>query len=387
VIVQIDNGSALLSALKTAHAGDQILLAGGDYGRLRIEGVHIDGQVTITSADPNDPAVFQYLSISQSQGLTLTGLEFNVAPGSLGVGVGGSNDIHFDNLQVHGAMDGEYTLDGGGMTVRNSTNVSISNSTFHDLGSGITHIDGNGLVLSNNSFHDLRSDGIHGTRSSNVTITDNTFTDFHPQGADHPDAIQFWTTDDAATAHITVTGNTITRGDGSKIQGIFLGDESGGGYQDVTITDNAVIGGMYHGIRLVNGDGAVVSDNLVVGYTDMISWIQIKDSSHFVAENNEATSFIIKDYDLLAHGNEFLDQTVIGDLSALTDWLGTQAEAPVLTPAPQPEPPPPEAPVSEPPNPSLPMAHAVDLSSPARPAIHITPPNMWQPAIATGWIL
>jgi hypothetical protein len=306
--------------LKAAQSGDQILMASGDYGSLKIQDIHINGQVTITSADPNAPAVIQYLSVSHCDGLTFTGIEINVRPGSLGIGVGYSSEINFENMHVHGTVDGEYTLDGSGMTVRNSTNVTVSNSTFHDLGGGITHIDDNGLVLSNNSFHDLRSDGIHGTRSSNVTITDNTFTDFHPQGSDHPDAIQFWTNGDAPASNITITGNTITRGDGSKIQGIFLGDEGGAGYKNVTITENAVIGGMYHGIRLVHGDGAVVSDNLVVGYTDMTSWIQIKDSTNFVAQDNQATSFIISNFDLLANGNEFLQQAAIGDLSALVTW-------------------------------------------------------------------
>jgi hypothetical protein len=383
--VQIDNGSALLSALRTAHADDQILLAGGDYGRLKLQDIQIDGQVTITSADPGHPAMFQYLSISNSHGLTFSGLEIDVRPGSLGIGVGRSSDIRFENMNVHGTVDGEYTRDGDGMTVRNSTNVTVANSTFHDLGSGITHIEGDGLVLSGNSFHDIRSDGIHGTRSSDVTIADNTFTDFHPYGADHPDAIQFWTNGDVPASNITITGNTITRGDGGKIQGIFLGDESGAGYKDVTITDNAVIGGMYHGIRLVNGDGAVVSDNLVVGYKDMTSWIQVKDSSHFVAEDNQATSFIIDNYDLLGHGNEFLQQTVIGDLSALTDWLGADGRPPAVDPAPPPAPVEPSAPA--PMNPALPGMPALDTSPLHIPDIHVTAPNMWNPAYGIGWIL
>src|SRR3546814_17629153 len=83
--------------------------------------------------------------------------------------------------------------------------------------------------------------------TNDVVISNNYFTDFHPVGADHPDAIQLWTTNTTESArNISITGNVFERGDGDIIQGIFLRDQSGGKlpYQDVTISDNIVLGGM-----------------------------------------------------------------------------------------------------------------------------------------------
>src|SRR3546814_8411255 len=83
--------------------------------------------------------------------------------------------------------------------------------------------------LSGNSFHTMRSDGVRGGGTNDVVISNNYFTDFHPVGADHPDAIQLWTTNTTESArNISITGNVFERGDGDIIQGIFLRDQSGG---------------------------------------------------------------------------------------------------------------------------------------------------------------
>jgi hypothetical protein len=41
-------------------------------------------------------------------------------------------------------------------------------------------LDNNGLKVANNYFHDLRTDGVRGGGNSNLLVTQNTFTDFHP---------------------------------------------------------------------------------------------------------------------------------------------------------------------------------------------------------------
>src|SRR3546814_7169738 len=80
--------------------------------------------------------------------------------------------------------------------------------------------------LSGNSFHTMRSDGVRGGGTNDVVISNNYFTDFHPVGADHPDAIQLWTTNTTESArNISITGNVFERGDGDIIQGIFRSEE------------------------------------------------------------------------------------------------------------------------------------------------------------------
>src|SRR3546814_7805117 len=70
------------------------------------------------------------------------------------------------------------------------------------------------------------------------------------------------------------------RGDGDIIQGILLRDQSGGKlpYQDVTISDNIVLGGMYNGISVGNANGLVMTDNVVGAYTDQKSWLRSEES-------------------------------------------------------------------------------------------------------------
>src|SRR3546814_20805373 len=79
------------------------------------------------------------------------------------------------------------------------------------------------VTVSGNSFHTMRSDGVRGGGTNDVVISNNYFTDFHPVGADHPDAIQLWTTNTTESArNISITGHVFERGDGDIIQTLFL---------------------------------------------------------------------------------------------------------------------------------------------------------------------
>ena len=68
------------SELKTAFAeagdGDVIKLAPGDYGSVRLRDKDFDTDVTITSADPGNRAVFdQYLELNDVSGVTIKGID------------------------------------------------------------------------------------------------------------------------------------------------------------------------------------------------------------------------------------------------------------------------------------------------------------------------
>jgi Ca2+-binding RTX toxin-like protein len=173
--------------------------------------------------------------------------------------------------------------------VRNSSNVVVSNSQFQNLGNGLSHLDSDHITFSGNTFRNIRIDGIHGGGSSNVTIANNFFTDFHRHSGDHPDAIQFWTTNTTTSAHdIVVADNLIVRGDGTSMQGIFIGDESRGKlpYVNLTVTGNTVIGSMYHGISISDVRNADVSHNTVVGYEDMRAWIRVDGADGLTLADN-----------------------------------------------------------------------------------------------------
>lgn len=328
----VDSSAALLNAIKLAKPGDTIALKPGNYGTIALSGVNFSSAVTITSTDPAREAVVSGINLSSSSGLTFKNLEVTMeAKTGYAVTVGNSSNIVFDNLDVHGKAVG----DGNGAMVRNSNNVTIQNSEFSDIGTGISHIDSNNVLIKNNSIHDLQADAIHGGGTSNITIAGNQFTNFFPAAGDHPDAIQFWTTYTKASAsNIVVKDNVFVRGTGEPAQGIFMGNEWSLNYKNVTITGNAIIGGMYNGIAVTMADGVKISGNLVEGYRDMNSWISVSKSTGVAVDNNEATSFA-STFGLpgiTTWGNATIPLGAIGDTSLLKDFLsnsGTELAQPL----------------------------------------------------------
>jgi Ca2+-binding RTX toxin-like protein len=314
------------SATADRRAGDTIQLAPGGYGVVWIDGARIaGGEVVITSADPNAPAVIEFLNVRNAQGLTFRQVEIGMeAGGGQGVRISSSSDIRLDDLDIHGVLDGDPSYDGTGVLVENSTNVTVAGSDFHDLTSGIGHSNTHGLTISDNDFRLLRMDGIAGSESSDMRVSGNYFTDFFPLVGDHADAIQFWQTSQTVTTNITVNDNVIVRGAGAKIQGIFM-TASTVGYRDMVISGNAVVGGMYHGITVAKVTNLDITDNLVVGYDDLISWILVQDSDDVLVANNQATAITVtgpgtNNTNLVQFGNVIVAQPQIGDLSLLASW-------------------------------------------------------------------
>src|SRR3546814_7847110 len=91
--------------------------------------------------------------------------------------------------------------------------TTLFRSEFEDRHHAINFLDSDHVTVSGNSFHTMRSDGVRGGGTNDVVISNNYFTDFHPVGADHPDAIQLWTTNTTESArNISITGNVFERG-------------------------------------------------------------------------------------------------------------------------------------------------------------------------------
>jgi Ca2+-binding RTX toxin-like protein len=295
----VKDAAGLTAALKAAQAGDTIKLAAGDYSAMTITGLKYAGQVTVTSLDPSNMASLNGLILRDSQNIKFQGLEFKVSPSGYDnpFQVSGSTNIAYDGLKVHGSLNDNAADDHDAILIRNSKNVSITNSEFQELRNAISHLDSDGLNISNNYFHDLRTDGIRGGGTDNVVIKGNHFTSFHMKDGDHPDAIQFWTTNTTVSGkNIEVSGNVITRGDGDPVQGIFFRDQVGGlPYENVKITDNLVVGGMYNGISIGAGIGVVISNNTVVGLADQESWVRVADVTNLTLTNNTATDYLIDD--------------------------------------------------------------------------------------------
>ncbi|TAJ71411.1 MAG: hypothetical protein EPO51_14055 [Phenylobacterium sp.] len=336
----VSTTAALNSALANAHGGDTILLGSGTYAGVSINNLKFTEDVTIASATPGAPAVLAGLNIGNSMGLTLQGLELK--PGDAAAWsftIGSSSDIHFSDLKVHGSLDNNPLNDPNGVLIRDSSDISITNSEFQQLANAIGHLNVEGLVIRGNNIHDIRSDGIQGGGSSNVVIDANTFRNFFPASTDHPDAIQFFTTNSRASAHdITITDNVIMRGTGRQMQGIFLGEEVGTlPYLNVKIAGNFLAGTMYNGIYVYNGRGIVVDDNVVQGFSDMTSWISLTKVTGGALTDNAATSFQLSGLSDVANtGSTTLALATDQGAAAYQAWLAGNSTTP---PPADPEPP------------------------------------------------
>lgn len=294
----VKDAAGLTAALKSAQAGDVIKLAPGEYSPVGLLGLKFNGMVTVTSLDPSRQAELTGLIVKNCEGLKFQGLEFSTeaAKTDYPFQVFGSKNIALDGLNVHGSMDGDETNDMAALMVRLSDNVTVTNSEFQQLRHGVAHLDSKNVTISGNNFHDIQTDGVRGGGSSHVTIKGNFFSSFHDKEGDHPDAIQFWTTNTTTAAtDIVVSDNVIVRGDGDAIQGIFLRDQVGGlEYERVTISGNLIVGGMYNGISVAGAKNLVITDNTVAALPDQPSWIAAIGATGVTMHGNVSTQYVLE---------------------------------------------------------------------------------------------
>ena len=269
-IVTVNSTGSLLQTLNAAQAGDTIYVAPGSYSGVSISNFKSAGQVTIVSADPNNPATFLDLNVQASKGLNFIGLEFSASANSdFPFKVNASEDIHFDKISMHGSLNGNPTDDTNGLKIGSSRNVSVTGSEFQQLKNGLDIGGNTGVRVESNSFHDIRIDGIHATGASQVVINGNYFTNFKHISGDHSDAIQFFTKNRTESASdITITNNVISQGTGDVMQGIFMGDEEKNlPYVNVKISGNVILGGNWNSIFISSGRNVEITDNHLAAYS------------------------------------------------------------------------------------------------------------------------
>jgi len=296
-VYNVSTTAALRTALGQAQAGDSILLASGTYSGLSVSGINPSGNVTITSQNPAAPAVLTPFTVSNSSNLTFSHLEMNasgVTGGAYAFQVSSSSKVTFDSNFVHGPLGVDPNQAATGLLLKNSSNVSVTNSTFQYLQSGMMDTGNNGVLLSGNSFSHMAGDGIDNAGVSNVQVLNNSFTDTVAlTNGLHPDAIQFWTAGTTtAMQNITISGNTFVRGSGIGSQGVFIEDDNNLPYQNVSVTNNTIIGGQYNGISVYGAaDNFNVSDNQIVSYSDYQSFLLVKNLTGGTINNNRANLY------------------------------------------------------------------------------------------------
>jgi len=259
-----------VAALKACSASCVIALSPGDWRNVRID--HVEAHATITGTG----AVLHDLTVSNSSGLTFTGLEFSTVGATIGqwgaagenwFKVSASSNITFDRLQVHGDSRGTLADTPSGFLIRDSKYVTVSNSDFSYLHHAIGFLNDEHLTIIKNSLHNLYDDAIRGGGTSWVTISNNLCRSNHPDitDTDHPDCIQFWTTNTTTPAHdITINNNGYDRGTGYSTQFIFLGNEKNIQYYNISIFDNYSYGSGWNAIAVSNARNVSIQNNSVI---------------------------------------------------------------------------------------------------------------------------
>lgn len=342
--------AALVAAAPKAQPGSTLILAKGTYKEALIlknakfasPGITIDGA----------GASIGGLEVDLCAGITFTGFEITVSQRTQVVAnVTNSQGVAF----IGGKMHDPVNKNRRGLMFRDSKKCSADGVEFENLGTGVLIVASPDTSVANSLFHDINgADGVQSNKSGFVSITGNRFTDFFPTPGAHPDAIQFITTGQTApVTDIIVAGNIVVRGKGGIIQGVFMSDEAKVGYQNVTITGNALVGCMFNGIATNNATAQNIADNLVQPYTDMNSWVQINGGSGVAASN--AAPQVVAPKAVSVTGTTTVKAVPIGDLAPLDAWLRAHNMPPWgSVPAPAPPPPTPAPPPPPPPTPAPP---------------------------------
>lgn len=282
----------LYQALAQANGGETIALAGGNYGDLFLAAksgfsLSFPGNVTITSADPGNPAIFSGMDIRDVSNLTFDGITFDYefATGDALFNrpfqVTSSNNITIRNSTFDGDVaTGVSEIDDGygygfALGVRDSSGVTLENNEVFEFYRGFVVSDSNDVDVRANDIHTIRMDGLNFSQIDGVVIADNYLHDFNvsPNSLDHRDMIQFWTNGTTEPSRdILITGNHLDIGTGGYTQSIFMrNDQVDRGlagpemfYVNVEITNNIIVNAHQHGITLGETDGVIIRNNTVL---------------------------------------------------------------------------------------------------------------------------
>ena len=269
--VYVSNASQLLSAVANRAADTVIVLNPGNYGSVSINANGSALPINLQAASTTSASTFQYLTINNANGVTLTGLTFT-PPSTGGTFAGESLEINNSTnvlIQNNSFIGGPtaFTDSASGFSVNGSSGITVNDNTFTGLTRGGIFRDSSTITVTNNTLTNLRTDGFDFGTVNNVEIAYNQFSDFHPTVDDHADGIQFMTVGATSpTTNVNIHDNTMSfsASAASSSQGIFFGNEANLTYQNITIQDNTIYTGYANGISIANAAGVQISGNVVV---------------------------------------------------------------------------------------------------------------------------
>lgn len=293
-IYQVSTAAGLLTALESAQGNDEIQVASGNYGDVSLSGFTFSSEVTIISADKDNPAVFNSMRIGGAENITLDGLSFDFVPDettkefessllvSKSAHITVRNSVFEGGPSVAGvpidAKPGEQGAAGilglpiaRGITVNWSDDITLENNDISEFTRGIILNDVDGAVIRQNEIHDLRTSPLGGAQLNDIIVEENYFHSSHPWNfggaGNHGDYIHFWTApkQDGPSDNIVIRNNFLAEGDGDSLLGIYLDDNANKkGFTNVQIEGNVIHTGNAQAIRLEDVVGGTVYNNTLI---------------------------------------------------------------------------------------------------------------------------
>jgi hypothetical protein len=262
-----------IDAQWAAKGGDSILLAPGEYQDLFIKNTNFSSEVTISSLDPDNPAIIERLNLSGAQNVTITGLNFErVAPviaqwpfDHLRIDNTTNIKIH-DNAFTGGVVNNGSSeqgfINGTAIFGDNITNLDIADNEFTSVHKAIRVSNSDNVSATGNYIHDYREDGMFFAGIKDLLVEGNRIES--PQvfsGLEHADMLQLIGIKDGV-----IRNNFFNQADGNWTQGILLGK---GGYAlsavgNVLIENNIVYSGHHHGISTTDIPDVTIINNTVL---------------------------------------------------------------------------------------------------------------------------
>jgi hypothetical protein len=299
--VTVSSAIELKAALGTLVNGGVVLLRPGDYGDLDIRDFNPASVVTLSSTDIGDAAHLDTINVLRSSNIRFSNLDVGrpLNPGEPDyknyIYAESATRLNFNNLFVHGSLDGDPGNDGQGLIVRNSSFINVVNSHFEDLHRAVAVSMTSNIVIHGNKITMISEDGIGFAQVKNVEVSNNAISNFQAI-KNHPDAIQFGTTGTTESSQsIIIRDNVVMQGAGQPIQGLFMRDEIGTlPFKNVTVSNNLFYTDQYNGIVLQHAELVNIIGNSTLSIPDdgINNRIWLKDVNGAGVSHNVADSYI-----------------------------------------------------------------------------------------------
>lgn len=300
---RVSSASELQAALESASGGDTILLESGNYGWFDLQNLKFDNHVTIKSADGDGGARFKHITINDSDHIKLDSLTIEFGRperhNDKAIDIRNSDHVKIVNSEIIGhAGTNDWSDVARGVEVwQGSSNIEFSDNHFHHFARAALFLGVSDITFNNNRVDDIRFDGIFVGNSRDIRIENNFLTDFHRQGTDHADYIQFDPGTSGASRDVIIRGNVMLKGEGNgDAQGIFGAnhhlDIHRSVFTNFLVENNIYFDTGLNAIQFYSGDTMTVRNNTVLAdpADGRVVWVRLHGpQTNAVLEDNVAT--------------------------------------------------------------------------------------------------